>query len=89
MLSEGGEENAIYHAFAASFKRIIKRAGTESGTSSIIKSGQKDTETSIPNEMKRSQLYGRCLYHVIFIFTRRLEIRQSYDLLRNVGLTVL
>ena len=28
-------------------------------------------------------------YHVIFIFTRRLEIGQSYDLLRNIGLRVL
>ena len=35
MLSEGGEENSI------------KRAGTERFTSSIIKSGQKDTEASI------------------------------------------
>ena len=35
------------------------------------------------------QLYRWRLHHVIFIFTRRVEIRQSYDLLRNVGLRVL
>ena len=43
MLSEGGEENSIYHAFAAPFKR----AGTTRATSSIIKSGQKDNQASI------------------------------------------
>ena len=47
MLSEGGEENSIHHTFAAPFNGIIKRAGTERGTSSIIKSDQKDTEASI------------------------------------------
>ena len=31
---------------------------------------------------------GRILAHVIFIFTCRVEIRQSYDLLRNIGLRV-
>ena len=30
------------------------------------------------------QLYGWRLHHVIFIFTRRVEIRQRYDLLRNI-----
>ena len=29
------------------------------------------------------------LHHVIFIFARRVEIRQSYDLLRNIDLRVL
>ena len=29
------------------------------------------------------------LHHLTFIFTRRVEIRQSYDLLRNIGLRVL
>ena len=43
MLSKGGEENSIYHAFAAPFKP----AGTARATSSIIKSGQRDTEASI------------------------------------------
>ena len=47
MLSEGGEENSIYHAFAAPFIIIIRHSGTERGTNSIIKSGQKDTEASI------------------------------------------
>ena len=33
------------------------------------------------------QLYtvGQRLHHVIFIFTRGVEIRQNYDLLRNIG----
>ena len=52
MLSEGGEENSIYHAFAAPFKR----AGTERGTSSIIKSGQKGTEASIPGNIFQHQI---------------------------------
>ena len=47
MLSEGSEERSMYHAFAALFKEIIKRAGTTRAMSSIIKSGQKDTEASI------------------------------------------
>ena len=47
MLNESGEEDSIYHAFAALFKEIIKRAETTRATSSIIKSGLKDTEASI------------------------------------------
>ena len=35
------------------------------------------------------QLYGCPFHQVIFIFTCRVEIRQSYDLLRNNGLRVL
>ena len=35
------------------------------------------------------QLCRGRLHHVTFIFTRRVEIRQSYDLLRNIGLRVL
>ena len=37
----------------------------------------------------QDQLYGLRLHHWIFIFTRRVEIRQSYDLLRNIDLRVL
>ena len=43
MLGEGGERNPICHT---PFNEI-KRAGTARATSSIIKSGQKDTEASI------------------------------------------
>ena len=43
MLREGGEENSLYHAFAAPFNEY----GTERGMSSMIKSGQKGTEASI------------------------------------------
>ena len=49
MLSEGGEENSIYHAFAACIKRIIKCVGTARAT---IKSGQKDTEASTIRQLK-------------------------------------
>ena len=34
---------------------------------------------------KESQLPGYRFYHVIFISTRQVEVRQSYDLLRNIG----
>ena len=47
MLSKGDEENSIYHAFTTPFSKIIKCAGTDRATSSIIESGQKDTESSI------------------------------------------
>ena len=56
MLSEVGEGNSIYHAFAAPFNKI-KRAGTARTTSLIIKSGQKDTEASVTvfqNSLKKN-----------------------------------
>ena len=48
MLSEDDEENSIYH----SILQIIRRTGTERAMSSIIKSGQKDTEASIHKHLK-------------------------------------
>ena len=47
MLSKGGDENSIYHAFAAPINEQIKLTRTARATSSVIKSGQKDTEASI------------------------------------------
>ena len=46
MLSEGDEENSAFTHLPL-YLQIIKRAGTERGTSSIIESGQKYTEASI------------------------------------------
>ena len=48
-----------------------------------------EKELSITSQEQTGQLYRCRLHHVIFIFTRRVEIRQSYDLLRNIGLRVL
>ena len=41
------------------------------------------------NTEKAAQLCQWRLHHVLFIFTRQVEIRQSYDLLRNISLRVL
>ena len=61
MLSEGGEENSIYH--------IIKHAGNKSATSSIIKSGQKDTEASIHGNFKIvNSKYGYLVFRSQFFY---------------------
>ena len=80
-VSEGGEESSISQAFAAPYD---ERAGTTRATSSIIRSGQKDTEASI-----------LCVMLAVLALTRGginkplpVGQRMGQNILRGVVLTV-
>ena len=57
--------------------RRYKRAGTTRATSSIIKSGQKDTETSILQMIfQQCETMGSCLLKGMLSLIRKIEIAQ-------------
>ena len=47
MLSEGGKENSIYHAFATPFNEQLSVLGPHVPRARKLNSSQKDTEASI------------------------------------------